>query len=144
MSVVGREKAARYPRATVLFYGPDDLRASRLLAEIYPAPGQISDRRDWRNDRTDVREDSKITAEVTAFLKERGVVETVVADRIAGCPHEEGIDYPPGGVCFECSFWWNAGQRRPPPAAETAEIGRNDPCHCGSGRKLKKCCGAAV
>jgi len=22
-------------------------------------------------------------------------------------------------------------------------LGRNDPCHCGSGRKLKKCCGPA-
>jgi len=21
-------------------------------------------------------------------------------------------------------------------------IGRNDPCHCGSGKKYKKCCGA--
>ena len=21
-----------------------------------------------------------------------------------------------------------------------AKIGRNDPCHCGSGRKFKKCC----
>lgn len=27
--------------------------------------------------------------------------------------------------------------RAPAPA-----IGRNDPCHCGSGRKYKKCCGA--
>jgi len=22
------------------------------------------------------------------------------------------------------------------------EVGRNDPCPCGSGRKFKKCCGA--
>ena len=22
------------------------------------------------------------------------------------------------------------------------KVGRNDPCHCGSGRKYKKCCGA--
>ena len=26
---------------------------------------------------------------------------------------------------------------------EGAKIGRNDPCHCGSGKKYKKCCGAA-
>lgn len=25
---------------------------------------------------------------------------------------------------------------------ETAKIGRNDPCHCGSGKKFKKCHGA--
>ncbi|MFV9616392.1 MAG: SEC-C metal-binding domain-containing protein, partial [Gammaproteobacteria bacterium] len=23
---------------------------------------------------------------------------------------------------------------------ETPKIGRNDPCHCGSGKKYKKCC----
>ncbi len=25
---------------------------------------------------------------------------------------------------------------------DTPKIGRNDPCHCGSGKKYKKCCGA--
>ena len=28
-----------------------------------------------------------------------------------------------------------------PIVRETAKIGRNDPCPCGSGRKHKKCCG---
>ena len=28
------------------------------------------------------------------------------------------------------------------PRRETAKVGRNDPCPCGSGRKFKKCCGA--
>ena len=27
---------------------------------------------------------------------------------------------------------------------ETAKVGRNDPCPCGSGKKYKKCCGAGV
>lgn len=26
------------------------------------------------------------------------------------------------------------------PAPAVPKIGRNDPCHCGSGKKLKKCC----
>lgn len=33
----------------------------------------------------------------------------------------------------------------PPPVQpiqkEKAEVGRNDPCPCGSGKKYKKCCG---
>lgn len=33
----------------------------------------------------------------------------------------------------------------PPPVkpikSESEEIGRNDPCPCGSGKKYKKCCG---
>lgn len=31
---------------------------------------------------------------------------------------------------------------QPPPAAKAAAPGRNDPCHCGSGLKYKKCHGA--
>lgn len=27
---------------------------------------------------------------------------------------------------------------------ESPKVGRNDPCPCGSGRKYKKCCGAAA
>ena len=36
-----------------------------------------------------------------------------------------------------------AGKPRPVTAPATASVGRNDPCPCGSGRKYKKCCGAA-
>jgi preprotein translocase subunit SecA len=31
---------------------------------------------------------------------------------------------------------------RPVPVRATKQVGRNDPCPCGSGRKYKKCCGA--
>jgi SEC-C motif-containing protein len=30
------------------------------------------------------------------------------------------------------------------PVAAASSVGRNDPCPCGSGRKYKKCCGAAA
>jgi len=33
---------------------------------------------------------------------------------------------------------------KPRPVRKTAQaVGRNDPCPCGSGKKYKKCCGAA-
>ena len=31
-----------------------------------------------------------------------------------------------------------------PYVREQAKVGRNDPCVCGSGKKFKKCCGAAA
>ncbi len=31
----------------------------------------------------------------------------------------------------------------PPESAVSDKIGRNTPCPCGSGKKFKKCCGAA-
>jgi SEC-C motif len=33
-------------------------------------------------------------------------------------------------------------QLRPAPVRSAANVGRNDPCPCGSGRKYKRCCGA--
>ena len=29
----------------------------------------------------------------------------MTSDRIIGCPHEEGIDYPMGRTCPRCPFW---------------------------------------
>ena len=33
--------------------------------------------------------------------------------------------------------------QKAPVVRETPKVGRNDPCACGSGKKFKKCCGAA-
>jgi SWIM/SEC-C metal-binding protein len=32
----------------------------------------------------------------------------------------------------------------PPTLLQSAKVGRNDACTCGSGRKFKKCCGAVA
>jgi preprotein translocase subunit SecA len=46
---------------------------------------------------------------------------------------------------FELDASKMAGDAAPQPARKTApeakEIGRNDPCYCGSGKKFKKCHG---
>ena len=44
------------------------------------------------------------------FLKAHGVRSIGMFDRIIGCPHEEGIDYPDGQACPACPFW--AGRDR--------------------------------
>jgi uncharacterized protein len=36
-----------------------------------------------------------------------------------------------------------AAASRGPVRREAPKVGRNDPCHCGSGQKYKKCCGQA-
>jgi preprotein translocase subunit SecA len=35
------------------------------------------------------------------------------------------------------------GEEKKAPIRRERKIGRNDPCHCGSGKKYKKCCGRA-
>jgi hypothetical protein len=138
----------RYPLGTIAFYGPDNQRASKAAVSIFAGPDQEGTLRRWFSESGDVRYDKQITDEITAFLKEHQVVQTVMADRIIGCPHEEGTDYPLGGVCPTCSFWWNIDRwtHQPisgPASEKPRSVGRNDPCPCGSGKKYKKCCGAA-
>jgi len=38
----------------------------------------------------------------------------------------------------------HAAEAKQPLRRETPKVGRNDPCPCGSGKKSKKCCGAAA
>ena len=96
-----------YPIATLACYGPDDSRASKLVAAIIEREdGEATRMRKWYSERTDVRDDAEIMGEVTAFLEECSVVTVVMPDTIIGCPHEEGIDYH-GAACPECPFWAN-------------------------------------
>jgi uncharacterized protein len=45
-----------------------------------------------------------------------------------------------GGSIAQVIAEWEA-ERLP---ARSQKVGRNDPCPCGSGKKYKKCCGAAL
>jgi len=49
--------------------------------------------------------DQGVYAEVLEFIKNAETKTVVMADRIIGCPHEEGIDYPKGASCPLCPFW---------------------------------------
>ena len=105
-----RKKARRgfrgHPVATVAFYGPDDQRATKVAVGIVTTEGaEPAALERWFSDETDVRTDSAIGHEILKFIEAHGVKSVVMADRIIGCPHEEGVDYPDGQVCPECPFW---------------------------------------
>jgi len=53
----------------------------------------------------DVRKDPTISKEILEFIALHNVRSVVMTDRIIGCPHEEGIDYPDGEKCPRCPFW---------------------------------------
>ena len=142
---------AKYPLATVIGYGPDNQRATKLVVSIFKKPGAESSAMEkWIVQGGDIRQDPTIMQQVVEFAKRHGVRQTVTYDRILGCPHEEGIDYPVGGVCPQCPFWWTVDrfthELKTPLKAEgdgrkKPKVGRNDPCPCGSGKKYKQCCG---
>ena len=95
-----------FPLATVAFYGPDDRRASKVAVGIVPSDGaEPTDLKRWLSEQGDVRDDVETAAAIREFVDQHGVKTVVMTDRIIGCPHEEGIDYPAGGRCPECPFW---------------------------------------
>ena len=95
-----------YPIATVAFYGSDDRRASKVAVGVVAREGaEPADLERWFSDTSDVRDDEGINRAIIEFVEYQGVKTVVVADRIIGCPHEEGVDYPSGGKCPNCPFW---------------------------------------
>jgi hypothetical protein len=95
-----------YPVATVAFYGPDNQRASKVAVGIVPAEGADADPlRRWFAAEGDARKDATIGEEILVFIREQGAKTVVATDRIIGCPHEEGTDYPEGTTCPRCPFW---------------------------------------
>ena len=101
-----------YPVATVAFYGPTDKLATKVAVSIILTENGQPDflQRWFSNGELDVRSDPAIGEEVLASLKAHSPRTTAVADRIIGCPHEEGTDYPDGTSCPQCPFW--AGRDR--------------------------------
>ena len=84
-----------YPVATVAFYGPDDHRASKVAVTILGGQDEepIALERWFSADR-DLRTDLAVANSIQAFIAKHEARSVTVADRILGCPHEEGIDYP--------------------------------------------------
>lgn len=99
-----KRSRAKYPLATISAYGPDNRRATKLVAGILRRAGQKDPNpmRSWSTDPSDVRNDPVIAAELADWLRSQGVKDTIRYDRIIGWPHEEGIDYPIGRTCPQC------------------------------------------
>ena len=95
-----------YPVATIAFYGPTAERASKVAVGIVEREGAEADiMRTWHSEERDLRHDDEIGYEIKEFLREHQALSVVMVDRIIGCPHEEGIDYPEGESCPQCPYW---------------------------------------
>ena len=94
-----------YPVGTIAFYGPDDRRASKVVVSCIRTEGGEPELLRLFSETADARTEKSILSEMAAFLKQHGVHSVAMADRIIGCPHEEGIDYPLGESCPRCPYW---------------------------------------
>jgi hypothetical protein len=99
-----------YPIATVALYGPTDKKATKLVVGIVMQEnGDAEQMKKWYSD-DDVMKEPDVFEEVIEFIQTNGAKSVGMLDRIIGCPHEEGIDYPEGHSCPLCPFW--AGRNR--------------------------------
>ena len=95
-----------YPVATIAYYGPDDRRATKVAVGIAESEaGGVARMERWFSDTSDVRADPQINEAILKFIEGHGARSVAMFDRIIGCPHEEGIDYPEGEKCPKCPFW---------------------------------------
>ncbi len=95
-----------YPVATIAYYGPDDRRASKAAVGIVKGEREeVAELRRWFSTDADARFDGEINREIVDFIHAQGARTVTGVDRIIGCPHEEGIDYPQGASCPACPFW---------------------------------------
>ena len=91
---------------TVAFDGPDDQDdqlASKVVATVTFDDEVFLHK--WFATNGDVRDDVDIMTDVVTFLEVGRCATTTVTPGVFGCPHEEGVDYPEGGVCPACPFW---------------------------------------
>jgi hypothetical protein len=58
----------------------------------------IMEMQKWLSEK-DLRRDEEINREILEFINLHQARSVVMPDKILGCPHEEGVDYPEGEVC---------------------------------------------
>lgn len=94
-----------YPIATIAFYGQDNHIATKAVCAIIThEDAEIEPIQKWFSS-SDLRKSEQVMREILSFLEENEAKTVSMVQEIIGCPHEEGIDYPDGGYCPECSYW---------------------------------------
>ncbi len=94
-----------YPIATIAFYGPDDLTATKIAVGIILGKDQEPAHLQRWHSIKDIRRDTEVWREISEFVTLHKARSVAMPTEIMGCPHEEGIDYPLGGYCPKCPFW---------------------------------------
>ena len=94
-----------FPRATLAYYGPDDKQATKVVLSIFLKDGDEPTLYRFFSQDNDARYQIDIQQSILARLQEHKVRSLVMIEKIFGCPHAEGKDYPVGEACPQCPFW---------------------------------------
>jgi hypothetical protein len=107
----GLERRARkgfqgYPLGIVAFYGYNDKVATKAVIGIVNSAGGSPEKiRKWVFEHGDLRKDVPSIKELFRYLEANNTVSVALTPGIYYCPHEPGVDFPPGESCPQCSFW---------------------------------------
>lgn len=82
-----------YPMATVIYYGPTNQVVTKVVVSILANDEEIIELKKWFFEK-DLRWDEEINRQILEFIDSHEPATVVMPDKILGCPHEEGIDYP--------------------------------------------------
>lgn len=97
-----------YPIATIAFYGPNITLATKVAVGIFLNEGdeEPAKMEKWFSEK-EMRTNVKILNEIKKFVTSNKARSVAATNKILGCPHEEGIDYPENENCPQCPFWAN-------------------------------------
>jgi hypothetical protein len=93
-----------YPLTTVAFYGPTDKLATKVAIGMIANDSAEPIMRQWYS-KTDIRNNTEVMEDILNLIRDNDICSVVMIDKIIGCPHEEGIDYPEGASCSACPYW---------------------------------------
>lgn len=106
------------PLGTLNFLGPNEALATKAVGAVFQPP-QVEPVavEEWVSTGADVRFDPVLVARIAAFFKQHGATQVGMGEKVVGCPHEAGVDYPLGETCPLCPYWKNrpSARRRSPP-----------------------------
>lgn len=97
------QKQQKYPVGTLIYYGPDRETVTKITAGVVQDKHSDPVTKTWYGD--NVATNPVVLAELGRFFQDHGVHKVVMTNSVAGCPHEEGIDYPAGEDCPYCPYW---------------------------------------
>jgi hypothetical protein len=98
-----RPQGPKYPLATIIYYGPDDRTPTKIAVSVLNQAQEVLAIERWTG--SNVANSPEVKAGIDAFITKHRVKEIVINEKIMGCPHEEGIDFPEGEDCPFCPFW---------------------------------------
>jgi hypothetical protein len=105
-----QKNSVQFPIGTLVYYGPDDQTVTKIVAGVVAARDADILLQKWHGE--GIAQDPFVIAEVGQFFQIHRVKKVIMTGSVAGCPHEEGVDYPIGDECPYCPFWLDKHQRQ--------------------------------